>query len=89
MTQSATAALARYGMQIDFDGNGAVLLTGQRGVICTYSARASCPVVGMGAPDGAVSVWLRRDGVAGLIVDGRSYEYRPNDPGRNLEIPRG
>jgi hypothetical protein len=88
MTQSVTAALARYGIRIDFDDHGAVLLVGQRDVSCCYSSRAACPVVGMGAPDGAVSVWLRRDGAAGLMIDGRPYEYRPNDPDRNLEIPR-
>jgi hypothetical protein len=86
MTQSATAALSRYGIAIDFDPSGAVVLTGRNGVTCTYSARGACPVIGMGA-DGVVSVWLRRDGVAGLMIDGRSHEYRPSDPDQNLEIP--
>jgi hypothetical protein len=87
MTQSATAALNRYGIAIDFEPSGAVQLIGRNGVSCTYSARGACPVVGMGAPEGAVSVWLRRDGIAGLMIDGRPYEYRPNDPACNLGIP--
>jgi hypothetical protein len=87
MTDQATVELARYGIAIGFEASGAVELVGRNGISCAYSARGFCPVVGLGAPEGAVFVRRRPDGVAELRIHGTVHEYRKNDPSRQISIP--
>jgi hypothetical protein len=89
MTDQTTAALARYGISIAFlvDG-GAVELTGRNGVVCAYSSRGLSPVIGLGAPEGAIYVRRRPDGVAELRINGTVYEYRKDDPARRMGVPK-
>jgi hypothetical protein len=61
MTDQVTAELARYGITIGFEPGGAIELIGRNGVSCGYSARGFCPVISLGAPEGAVYVRLRAD----------------------------
>jgi hypothetical protein len=87
MTDCVAKNLARYGISIGFTDDGMPELVGRQGVKCTYSARGFCPVVGLGAPDGAVSIRRRPDGVAELMIAGERFEYRASDPALEMEIP--
>lgn len=88
MKDTASKALAKYGMSISFTVDGLPELVGSNGVRCTYSSRGFCPAIGFGVPDGAVSIRRRADGAADLVIDRKLYEFRSNDPANNLEIPR-
>jgi hypothetical protein len=76
MTDQVTAELARYGITVGFEPGGAIELIGRNGISCGYSARGFCPVISLGAPEGAVYVRLRSDGVAELRINSRIFEYR-------------
>jgi len=89
MTDHVTAELARYGITIGFEPSGAVELIGRNGISCSYCARGFCPMISLGAPEGAVYVRLRSDGVAELRINSRIFEYRKNDPARLMSISRG
>jgi hypothetical protein len=89
MTKLARDELAKFGISIGFEASGAVELVGRNGISCAYSARGFCQVVSLGAPEGAVSVRLRRDGVAELRINSRIFEYRKNDPSLHISIPTG
>jgi hypothetical protein len=88
MTDQTTEELARYGISIGFEGGRAVELIGRNGISCSYSARGFCPVIGLGAPEGAVYVRMRPDGVAELRVNSRVFEYRKNDPARQMSVAK-
>jgi hypothetical protein len=90
MTDAVTEQLARYGISIGFLPDGSTIeLIGRNGVSCGYSARGFCPVISLGAPEGAVYVRLRSDGVAELWINSRIYEFRKDDPARGMMIPKG
>jgi hypothetical protein len=87
MKESVEKALGRYGITIQFSNDGLPELIGGNGIRCSYSSRAFCPAVSMGAPEGAVSIRRRADGVAELMIEGRRCEYRQEDPMEGMEIP--
>jgi hypothetical protein len=84
----AKKQLARFGIQLAFDDAGIPTLIGNNGIVCKYSARCFCPVVGLGPPENAILIRWLRDGAVELQIEGQRYRHGPEDERVRMPVPR-